>query len=119
MKDLLNTMNNEQLATYLNQYLRDIECSLDDDNYLNQFYIMDNNNDNFNLLIDEFNVKSLEQLEKTWIFTCNDDEFIQPMKYLTKDGRYIWIIRSYNKEYYYKCIEGHRYEIITELLKHC
>lgn len=106
------------LSVSVNQYLNDIEPSLDSDYILNQFYVLASNNNNFQLLIDEFNIKTYEQIEKTYMFTVESDELIQPMKYLTKDGRYIYIIRSYNLEYYLKCIDGHREEIINELIKH-
>ena len=106
------------LAISINQYLNDIEPSLDSDYVLNDYYVLAANNNNFQLLIDEFNIKTYEQIEKTYMFTVATDELIQPMKYLTKDGRYIWIIRSYDIEYYLKCVDGHREEIIDELIKH-
>ena len=106
------------LAVSVNQYLNNIEPSLDSDYILNQFYVLASNNNNFQLLIDEFNIKTYEQIEKTYMFTVATDELIQPMKYLTKDGRHRWIIRSYNSEYYLKCIEGHKEVIIDELIKH-
>ena len=119
MKDLLNTMNNEQFAIYLNQYLRDIECSLDDDSYLNQFYVMQNNNDNYQLLRDEFNINTIEQIDYSLLMIFYKDELIKPMKILAKDDTYKWIICSYSVDEYLNLINEHKSEIINELLKHC
>ena len=119
MKDLLNNMNTKELATYLNQYLRDIECSLDDDNYLNQFYVMENNNDNYQLLRDEFNINTIEQIDYSYLMTFYKHELIKPMKILAKDDTYKWIICSYSINEYLELINENRAKIINELIKHC
>ena len=119
MKDLLNTMNNEELAIYLNQYLRDIECSLDDDSYLNQFYVMENNNDNYQLLRDEFDINTLEQMDESYLLTFYKDELIKPLKVLMKDDTYKWIICSTSKDEYLDFINENKSKIIKELIKHC
>ena len=54
------------LAVSVNQYLNDIEPSLDSDYVLNDYYVLAANNNNFQLLIDEFNIKTYEQIEKTY-----------------------------------------------------
>ena len=117
MKDLLNTMNTEQLAIYLNQYLRDIECSLDDDNYLNQFYVMENNNNNYQLLREEFNINTIEQMDESYLLTFYKDELIKPMKVLLKNDNYGWVICSYSINEYLNLINEHKSEIINELFK--
>ena len=119
MKNLLNSMNTKELAIYLNQYLRDIECSLDDGNYLNQFYVMENNNDNYQLLRDEFNINTIEQIDYSYLMTFYKHELIKPMKILAKDDTYKWIICSYSINEYLDLINEHRSEIINELIKHC
>ena len=96
----------------------DIEPNLEDSNGLNRFYVLENNNDNFQLLIDEFDIKTFEQIEQTYLFTCNDDNYIQPMKYLTNEKKWIWIIRGLSKKSYYNMINLNRAEIINELMKH-
>ena len=106
------------LAKAIKQYLDDIEPNLEDSNGLNRFYVLENNNDNFQLLIDEFDIKTFEQIEQTYLFTCNDDNYIQPMKYLTNEKKWIWIIRGLSKKSYYNMINLNRAEIINELMKH-
>lgn len=120
IKDLLiKYASAEVLANAINNYLCDIECSLDDRYFLNKFYILDNTGENFKLLLEEFEIKTYEQIEQTYSFTCKDDNYIQPMKYyLTNTNKYIWIIRSYSKNDYYKLINSNRTEIINELMKH-
>lgn len=119
MKDLLiKFASPEVLSKALNQYLNEIEPNLDDNNVLNQFYVMDNTESNFQLLVNEFEINTYKQIELTYNCTCEYDNFIQPMKYLTKDNRMIWIIRSLSKKTYYKMINNNRDEIIAELLKH-
>ena len=119
MKDLLiKYASVETIVKALIQYLDDIEPNLDDSNGLNRFYVLENNDDNFQLLIDEFDIKTFEQIEQTYLFTCNDDNYIQPMKFLTKENHWIWIIRSISKKSYYNMINLNRAEIINELLKH-
>ena len=119
MKDLLiKYASVETIVKALIQYLDDIEPNLDDSNGLNRFYVLENNNDNFQLLIDEFDIKTFEQIEQTYLFTCNDDNYIQPMKFLTKENHWIWIIRSISKKSYCNMINLNRAEIINELLKH-
>lgn len=120
IKDLLiKYANVETLAKALLQYMEDIEPSLDNNDYiLNKFYVLENNDNNFQLLIDEFDIKTFEQIEQTYLFSCSDDKYIQPMKYLTKENNWIWIIRSLSKKSYYKIINNNRTEIINELMKH-
>lgn len=119
IKDLLiKYANVETIAKALLQYMDDIEPSLENDYILNKFYVLENTDYNFQLLIDEFNIKTFEQIEQTYLFSCSDDKYIQPMKYLTKDNKYIWIIRSLPKKSYYNMINLNRAEIINELLKH-
>lgn len=118
MKELLNNMNNEQLAIYLNQYLRDIECSLDDNSYLNQFYVMLNNNDNYQLLREEFNINTIEQIDESLLLVFYEDELIKPMKVLLKNNSYGWVVCSYSVNEYLDLINENRYEIIKELIKH-
>ena len=120
IKDLLiKYASAEVLSKALIQYMDDIEPSLDNDNYiLNKFYVLENNDNNFKLLIDEFNIKTYEQIEKTMFFTVEGDCYIQPMKYLTEDNRWIWIIRSYTACEYLSLIDGYKEEIIEELIKH-
>lgn len=120
IKDLLiKYASVETIVKALIQYMDDMEPSLDNDDYiLNKFYVLENNNDNFQLLIDEFDIKTFEQIEQTYLFSCSDDKYIQPMKYLTQDKKWIWIIRSLSKKSYYKIINNNRTEIINELMKH-
>ena len=120
MKDLLiKYASVETIVKALIQYMDDMEPSLDNDDYiLNKFYVLENNDDNFQLLIDEFDIKTFEQIEQTYLFTCNDDNYIQPMKYLTNGKKWIWIIRSLSKKSYYNMINLNRDEMINELLKH-
>ena len=120
MKDLLiKYASVETIVKALIQYMDDIEPSLDNDDYiLNKFYVLENNDNNFQLLIDEFDIKTFEQIEQTYLFSCSDDKYIQPMKYLTQDKKWIWIIRSLSKKSYYKIINNNRAEIINELMKH-
>lgn len=119
IKDLLiKYASAEVLAKAILQYMDDIEPNLDDNNVLNQFYVMDNTESNFQLLMNEFEINTYKQIELTYNCTCEYDNFIQPMKYLTKDNKYIWIIRGLSKKYYYKIINNNRNKIIAELLKH-
>lgn len=120
IKDLLiKYASTEVLAKALLQYMDDMEPSIDNDDYiLNKFYVLENNDNNFQLLIDEFDIKTFEQIEQTYLFSCSDDKYIQPMKYLTQDKKWIWIIRSLSKKSYYKIINNNRAEIINELMKH-
>lgn len=120
IKDLLiKYASVETIVKALIQYMDDMEPSLNNDDYiLNKFYVLENNNDNFQLLIDEFDIKTFEQIEQTYLFSCSDDKYIQPMKYLTQDKKWIWIIRSLSKKSYYKIINNNRTEIINELMKH-
>ena len=109
----------ETIVKALIQYMDDMEPSLDNDDYiLNKFYVLENNDNNFQLLIDEFDIKTFEQIEQTYLFTCNDDNYIQPMKYLTNEKKWIWIIRGLSKKSYYNMINLNRAEIVNELLKH-
>ena len=119
MKDLLNNMSTKELAIYLNQYLRDIECSLDDNSYLNQFYVMENNNDNYQLLRNEFNINTIEQIDYSHLMVFYKHELIKPMKVLLKNDSYGWIICSYSIDEYLNLINEHKSEIIKELIKHC
>ncbi len=119
IKDLLiKFASPEILAKAIKQYLDDIEPNLENDYILNKFYVLENNDDNFQLLIDEFDIKTFEQIEQTYNCVCEYDELIQPMKYITKDNKMIWIIRSLSKQRYYKLIHNNRIRIIDELLKH-
>ena len=119
IKDLLiKYASAEVLSKALIQYLNEIEPNLDDNNGLNRFYVLENNDNNFQLLIDEFDIKTFKQIEQTYLFSCSDDQYIQPMKYLTKENNWIWIVRSLSKKSYYKIIDNNRSEIINELMKH-
>ena len=119
MKDLLiKYASVETIVKALLQYMDDIEPSLDSDYILNKFYVLENNDDNIQLMIDEFDIKTFEQIEQTYLFSCSDDKYIMPMKYLTKENHWIWIIRSISKKSYYNMINLNRAEIINELMKH-
>ena len=119
MKDLLiKYASVETIVKALIQYMDDMEPSLDNDYILNRFYVLENNDDNFQLLIDEFDIKTYEQVKQTFLFSSSDDNYIQPMKYLTNEKKWIWIIRSLSKKSYYNMININRDEIINELLKH-
>ena len=119
MKDLLiKYASVETIVKALIQYMDDMEPNLQDSNGLNRFYVLENNDNNFQLLIDEFDIKTFEQIEQTYLFTCNDDNYIQPMKYLTNEKKWIWIIRGLSKKSYYNMINLNRAEIVNELLKH-
>lgn len=119
MKDLLiKYASVETLAKALIQYLDDIEPNLDDNNGLNRFYVLENNDNNFRLLMEEFNINTYEQVKQTFLFSSSDDNYIQPMKYLTNEKKWIWIIRGISKKSYYNMINLNRAEIINELMNH-
>lgn len=115
---LIKYASPEILAKAIKQYLDDIEPNLENDYILNKFYVLENNDNNFQLLMNEFEINTFKQIELTYNCTCDYDNYIQPMKYLTKDNQYIWIIRGLSKKYYYKIINNNRSEIINELIKH-
>ena len=119
MKDLLiKYASVETIVKALIQYMDDMEPSLDNDYILNRFYVLENNNNNFQLLMEEFSINTYEQVKQTFLFSNSDDNYIQPMKFLTKENHWIWIIRSLSKKTYYNMINLNRDEIINELMKH-
>lgn len=119
MKELLiRFASPEVLAKAIKQYLDDIEPNLENDYILNKYYVLENNESNFQLLMNEFKINTYKQIELTYNCVCEYEEFIKPMKYLTKDNKYIWIIKGISKQRYYKLIHNNRIRIIDELLKH-